>query len=62
MPSKKRWVYILEEAIPYEGSHFHAAYSSRLKAERAKTALYGNWLNDGYGHRATLYIRQEEVL
>jgi len=60
MPSKKRWVYILEEDIPYEGSIFYGAFSSWQKAETEKNKQYAKHRGQPY-RNPTLSIRKEEL-
>ena len=59
MPNKK-WVYILEECIPYEGSIFKGCFSSWQKAETEKNKELAK--HNGQPWRPPdLSIRKEEL-
>jgi hypothetical protein len=57
----KRYVYILEEHIPYEGEVFHGCFTTWLKAEACKNRLLAQWKSDvvEFAGCGQLLIRKE---
>jgi hypothetical protein len=54
----KRYVYILEEHLAYEGEVFHGCFTTWLKAEAAKNRLLLQWQGSTFPY-GQLLIRKE---
>ena len=57
----RRYVYILEEHIPYEGEVFHGCFTTFLKAEARKNSLLLQWQTGFINFHNTLLIRKEVI-
>jgi hypothetical protein len=58
----KRYVYILEEHIPYEGEAFHGCFTTYRKAEAMKNSLLTRWAKAGPSWTFGQLLIRKEVM